>query len=125
MVSQPTCCCNWPWLLYLLVILALVLSALNFWMNLYRHEQLRSEVSAFDEKLNETIQRMENLQFMNNKTISGAVYQCSRKQWRFHNYWSSQLNLHKCKVKILHDNCIVHYAYLKLIYIYIYIYILP
>ena len=63
--SSSSRCCNWPWQLYLLVILALVLSALNFWMNLYRHEQLRSEVSAFDEKLNETIQRMENLQFIN------------------------------------------------------------
>ena len=49
-------CCNWPWLLYLLVILALVLSGLNFWMNIYRHEKLRFEVDAIDEKLNRTIE---------------------------------------------------------------------
>ena len=54
--SSSSRCCNWPWLLYLLVILALVLSGLNFWMNIYRHEKLRFEVDALDEKLNRTIE---------------------------------------------------------------------
>ena len=57
-------CCASTWLLYMLVILALALSGLNFWMNLYRHEKLREEVSALDKKLNETIEKIKNPQFL-------------------------------------------------------------
>ena len=57
-------CCNSSWLLYLLVILALVLSGLNFWMNLYRHEQLRFEVSAIDKQLNKTNEKIKNPDFL-------------------------------------------------------------
>ena len=62
--SSSSKCCNSAWLLYLLVILALALSGLNFWMNLYRHEQLRFEVSELDKKLNETIEKIRNPQFL-------------------------------------------------------------
>ena len=62
--SASSKCCNSSWLLYLLVILALALSGLNFWMNLYRHEKLRFEVSALDKKLNETIEKIKNPQFL-------------------------------------------------------------
>ena len=61
--SSSSKCRNSSWLLYLLVILALALSGLNFWMNLYRHEKLRSKVAALDKKLNDTIERIENPQF--------------------------------------------------------------
>ena len=62
--SSSSKCCATPWLLYLLVIIALVLSGLNFWMNLYRHEQLRSEVKDLEARINETKEKVQNPQFV-------------------------------------------------------------
>ena len=62
--SSSSKCCATPWLLYLLVIIALVLSGLNFWMNLYRHEQLRSEVRDLEARINETKEKVQNPVFV-------------------------------------------------------------
>ena len=62
--SSSRCCTTSNFLLYLLVILALALSGLNFWMNLYRHEQLREEVASLDLKVNETNHKVQNPQFV-------------------------------------------------------------
>ena len=62
--SSSSKCCATPWLLYLLVIIALVLSGLNFWMNLYRHEQLRSEVRDLETRINATKEKVQNPQFV-------------------------------------------------------------
>ena len=62
--SSSKCCTTSNFLLYLLVTLALALSGLNFWMNLYRHEQLREEVASLDLKVNETNHKVQNPQFV-------------------------------------------------------------
>ena len=62
--SSSSKCCATPWLLYLLVIVALVLSGLNFWMNLYRHEQLRSEVRDLEARINSTKDKVQNPKFV-------------------------------------------------------------
>ena len=61
--SSSSKCCSTPWLLYLLVIIALVLSGLNFWMNLYRHEALKSEFMELKRKQNETNEKIHNPEF--------------------------------------------------------------
>ena len=62
--SSSRCCTTSNFLLYLLVTLALALSGLNFWMNLYRHEQLREEVASLDQNINETNHKVQNPQFV-------------------------------------------------------------
>ena len=62
--SSSKCCTTSNFLLYLLVTLALALSGLNFWMNLYRHEQLREEVASLEQNVNETNHKVQNPQFV-------------------------------------------------------------
>ena len=65
--SSSKCCgskCSQKcWLLYILVIIALILSGINFWMNLYRHEALKAEFKELKRKQNETNEKIHNPQF--------------------------------------------------------------
>ena len=83
--SSSSKCCSTPWLLYLLVIISLVLSGLNFWMNLYRHEQLRSEVRDLETRINATKEKVQNPQFV-------EMYLKENHNFEFMNKDSKELN---------------------------------